>query len=86
MFLSRGQAAALRDNLGEETIMARSHRKRREWKKIASIMENADLEIERLQIRADEYLCISGLYGRRQKDPTARKVLCNSESKKKTAI
>jgi len=66
--------------------MARSHRKQREWKKMACIMENADLEIDRLQIRADEYLCISGLYGRRQKDPTARKALCNSESKKKTAI
>jgi len=66
--------------------MARSHRKQREWKKMAFIMESADLEIERLQRHADECLCISGLYGRLQKDPTARKALCNSESKKKTAI
>ena len=66
--------------------MARSHRKQREWKKMASIMENADLEIERLQIHADEYLCISGLYGRQQKDLTARKALCNIERKTKTAI
>jgi hypothetical protein len=41
-------------------------------------MEEADLEIKKQQIEAETNLCISGLYGRRQSDPTAKQALANT--------
>lgn len=63
--------------------MSRSHRKQREWRNLACIMERADLEIERQRISAEENLCVSGLYGRQ--DPTARTALNNIERQTKAA-
>ncbi|MBP2659698.1 MAG: hypothetical protein H6Q69_2730 [Firmicutes bacterium] len=65
--------------------MARSNRKRREWRRLDRIMKVVDLEIEKQLICAEENLCVSGLYGRRQKEPTAQKALNNIERQNKAA-
>lgn len=62
--------------------MARSNKKRHEWKRLCFIMEAVDQEIEKQLIQADEDLCVSGLYGRRQSDPTAKTAIFNTGAAK----
>lgn len=59
--------------------MARSHKKQREWKRLSRIMKQVDEEMEKRITEADENLCVSGLYGKRQSDPTARDAIRNIE-------
>ena len=62
--------------------MPRSHARRREWRKLRRIMEEADARIDR-QISVNErYPDVCGIY---KNDPTAREALENL-AKTKTAI
>jgi len=57
--------------------MPRRHAKQREWKKLSQIMKSVEADIDKQIICADENLCLSGLYGYRQRDPTARNAIRN---------
>jgi len=57
--------------------MPRSHATQRKWKTLSRIMKDAEAEIERRIISKEENLCVSGLYGRRSLDPTAREAINN---------
>ena len=64
--------------------MARTNRKRRQNKRLYTTIAEAEKEIQRQQTYAEENLCVSGLYGSRVKDPTARKAINSLEQREAT--